>query len=91
MIEGLLIGLSTVLTLHNLLFVAAGCLTGMMIGLLPGLGPISAIALMIPISYNLDPTSGMILLTAIHWLSKAMREKPLQSPPMPLFLAAPLV
>ncbi len=67
MIEGLLIGLSTVLTLHNLLFVAAGCLTGMMIGLLPGLGPISAIALMIPISYNLDPASGMILLAGVYY------------------------
>ncbi len=67
MMEGLLIGLSTVLTLHNLLFVAAGCLTGMLIGLLPGLGPISAIALMIPISYNLDPASGMILLAGVYY------------------------
>jgi putative tricarboxylic transport membrane protein len=67
MIDGLLIGLNTVLTLHNLLFVAAGCLTGMMIGLLPGLGPISAIALMIPISYNLDPASGMILLAGVYY------------------------
>ena len=67
MIEGLLLGLSTALSVSNLLFVAAGCLIGMLIGMLPGLGPISAIALMIPISYNLEPATGMILLAGVYY------------------------
>ena len=67
MMDGLLLGLSTALSLSNLLFVAAGCLIGMLIGMLPGLGPISAIALMIPISYNLEPASGMIMLAGVYY------------------------
>ena len=67
MMDGLLLGLSNALSLSNLLFVAGGCLIGMLIGMLPGLGPISAIALMIPISYNLEPASGMILLAGVYY------------------------
>ncbi len=67
MIDGLLIGLSTVLTLNNLALVLLGCLVGTIIGMLPGLGPISAIALMIPITYGFDPASGMILLAGVYY------------------------
>ena len=43
MIEGIALGLTTVLTLQNLMLVLAGCAVGTLIGMLPGLGPISAI------------------------------------------------
>ena len=55
MIEGILIGLTTVLDPTNLLMVFVGVFAGTFIGMLPGLGPISAIALMIPITYGFDP------------------------------------
>ncbi|MBV1876071.1 MAG: tripartite tricarboxylate transporter permease [Pseudomonadales bacterium] len=67
MFDGLLLGLSTVLTLHNLLLVFSGCAAGTLIGMLPGLGPISAIALMIPITYGFEPASGMILLAGVYY------------------------
>lgn len=67
MVDGLLLGLATVLTVHNLLLVLLGCLVGTLIGMLPGLGPISAIALMIPITYGFDPASGMILLAGVYY------------------------
>ena len=67
MLDGLMIGLTTVLTLHNLMLVFAGCATGTLIGMLPGLGPITAIALMIPITYGFDPSSGMILLAGVYY------------------------
>ena len=67
MIEGILLGLDSILTVHNLLLIACGCMAGSLIGMLPGLGPISAIALMIPISYNLDAASGMILLSGVYY------------------------
>ena len=67
MIEGILLGLETILTIHNLALIACGCVAGSLIGMLPGLGPISAIALMIPISYNLAPASGMILLSGVYY------------------------
>ena len=47
MIEGILIGLSTALSFTNILMVMVGCFAGTIIGMLPGLGPMTAIALMI--------------------------------------------
>jgi putative tricarboxylic transport membrane protein len=67
MIDGILLGLETVLTLHNLALVLAGCAAGTLIGMLPGLGPISAIALMIPVTYGFNPASGMILLAGVYY------------------------
>jgi len=66
-IEGITLGLTTVLTLQNLMLVLAGCAVGTLIGMLPGLGPISAIALMIPVTYGFEPSSGMILLAGVYY------------------------
>ena len=67
MLEGILTGIATALTLQNVLWVAFGCLAGTLIGMLPGLGPISAIALMIPVSYSLDPTGGLIMMAGVYY------------------------
>mgnify|MGYP006277270787 FL=1 len=67
MSEGILIGLSTALQPLNLLMVFVGCFAGTFIGMLPGLGPISAIALMIPITYGFDPAAGMILMAGVYY------------------------
>ena len=45
MIEGILIGLETAFSLKNLMMVMIGCFAGTIIGMLPGLGPMTAIAL----------------------------------------------
>jgi len=47
--------------------VLAGCFAGTFIGMLPGLGPVSAIALMIPVTYGLDPASGLILISGVYY------------------------
>ena len=65
--EGLTSGIATILVPTNLLLVFSGCVAGTLIGMLPGLGPISAIALMIPITYGFDPASGMILLAGVYY------------------------
>ena len=62
MIEGILIGLNTALSLQNIIIVMIGCFAGTIIGMLPGLGPMTAIALMIPITYGFDPASGVFLM-----------------------------
>ena len=67
MLEGLAIGFQTVLSLKSLTLVLAGCGIGTVIGMLPGLGPISAIALMIPVTYGFDPANGMILLAGVYY------------------------
>jgi putative tricarboxylic transport membrane protein len=65
--DGISAGISTVFIPLNLLLVACGCVAGTFIGMLPGLGPISAIALMIPITYGFDPASGMILMAGVYY------------------------
>ncbi len=65
--EGISAGLATVFIPTNLVLVFAGCVAGTLIGMLPGLGPISAIALMIPITYGFDPSSGMILMAGVYY------------------------
>ena len=67
MIEGILIGLKTALSFQNLLMVMIGCFSGTIIGMLPGLGPMTAIALMIPITYGFDPATGLILMAGVYY------------------------
>ncbi|MFK7903237.1 MAG: tripartite tricarboxylate transporter permease [Nitratireductor sp.] len=67
MLDGILIGLTTAFTLQNIGFVIMGCLVGTFIGMLPGLGPMSAIALMIPIAASLEPSAGIILMAAVYY------------------------
>ncbi|MGE0621941.1 MAG: tripartite tricarboxylate transporter permease [Pseudomonadales bacterium] len=65
--EGISTGFATALTLANIGWVLVGCLAGTVIGMLPGLGPITAIALMIPVSYSLDPAGGLIMMAGVYY------------------------
>lgn len=68
MLEGLMQGLVTVFSLKMMLMVVGGCLIGTFIGMLPGLGPMSIIAIMIPIAINLgDPSAALILLAGVYY------------------------
>lgn len=67
MLDGILIGLQTAVMPTNLAMVVLGCFVGTFIGMLPGLGPVSAIALMIPITYGIDPSSGIILMAGVYY------------------------
>ena len=67
MLEGIFTGLGTALMPFNIMMVVVGCFAGTFIGMLPGLGPISAVALMIPITYGLDPSSGIILMAGVYY------------------------
>ncbi len=68
MLEGMMIGLSAAFSIQNLLMVVAGCLIGTFVGMLPGLGPMSIIAIMIPVAITLgDPTAALILLAGVYY------------------------
>ncbi len=67
MMDGIFQGVVTAFTMYNILMVAVGCFAGTFIGMLPGLGPISAIALMIPITYGMEPSSGLILIAGVYY------------------------
>ncbi|QPH54223.1 tripartite tricarboxylate transporter permease [Pontivivens ytuae] len=68
MIEGLMLGLSTAFSIQNILMVIGGCLIGTFIGMLPGLGPMSIIAIMIPVAISIgDPSAALILLAGVYY------------------------
>lgn len=67
MLDGIMQGAITAFSVYNILMVAIGCFAGTFIGMLPGLGPISAIALMIPITYGMEPSSGLILIAGVYY------------------------
>jgi putative tricarboxylic transport membrane protein len=68
MLEGILLGLQTAFSVQNLLLVVAGCLIGTLIGMLPGLGPMSIIAIMIPVAISIgDPAAALILLAGVYY------------------------
>ncbi len=60
-------GFGVALTTQNLLFALAGCLIGTLIGVLPGIGPIATIALLLPLTFHLEPVSGLIMLSGIFY------------------------
>jgi putative tricarboxylic transport membrane protein len=66
-INGFLYGLDVALTFNNLLAALAGALAGSLIGVLPGLGPTAGIAMILPLSYSLDPTSGLIMMAGMFY------------------------
>lgn len=68
MLEGILLGLQTALSVQMLLMVVGGCLIGTFIGMLPGLGPMSIIAIMIPVAISMgDPAAALILLSGVYY------------------------
>ncbi|MGE0767636.1 MAG: tripartite tricarboxylate transporter permease [Hyphomicrobiaceae bacterium] len=63
----LLAGLGAALSLQNLAFALAGCIFGTLVGVLPGVGPAAGTAILIPITFNLDPAGAIIMLSAIYY------------------------
>lgn len=66
-INGLAEGFGTALTPANLFYVTLGVLVGTIVGLLPGLGSTATIALLLPLTYHLEPASAIIMLAGIYY------------------------
>lgn len=67
MFDGLIFGLQGIIDPRNLLAVVTGCLVGTLVGILPGIGPTGTMALLLPLTYALGPTAGMIMLAGIWY------------------------
>ncbi len=63
----LLDGLQNAVTPENLMFAIIGVLLGTFVGVLPGIGPAMAVALLLPITYGLEPTQAFILFAGIYY------------------------
>ncbi|MEM6462324.1 MAG: tripartite tricarboxylate transporter permease [Pseudomonadota bacterium] len=59
--------LTSILTVHNLLLCFTGALVGTITGVLPGIGPAATLALLLPLTYALDPAGALIMLAAIYY------------------------
>jgi putative tricarboxylic transport membrane protein len=62
----LALGFSVALTPFNLLMAFIGVILGTLIGALPGIGPVSGVALLLPLTFGMHPTSGIIMLAALY-------------------------
>lgn len=60
-------GFALVAEPQNLLYCLMGVLIGMIIGVLPGLGPAATIAILLPITYTIDPVAAIIMLAGIYY------------------------
>jgi len=65
-LNGLFYGLSVACEFHNLLLILAGCLLGTLVGVLPGLGPVGAISILLPLTFQLPPAGAIIMLAGIY-------------------------
>jgi TctA family transporter len=61
------LGFSVALTVANIAYCFVGVLLGTIIGVLPGIGPVTTVAMLLPISFTLAPESAMILLAGIYY------------------------
>ena len=60
-------GFSVALTVENLLFCFVGALLGTLVGVLPGVGPTATIALLLPVTFALEPATSLIMLAGIYY------------------------
>ena len=66
-LENLLLGFQVAVTPYNLFIAVVGILLGTIIGVLPGLGGANGVAILLPLTFTMPPTSAIILLTCIYW------------------------
>jgi len=65
--SSLLDGFAAAVSPYNLLFALIGCIAGTLVGVLPGLGPTAAIAMLLPLATLLDPAPAIIMMAAIYY------------------------
>ncbi len=67
LISNLMLGFQNAVTLQNLLYCLTGVSVGTLIGVLPGMGPVATVAMLLPITYALDPSAALIMLAGIYY------------------------
>lgn len=66
-VQGLIQGFAVAFTGYNLLFALLGTIVGTLIGVLPGIGPALTIALLLPMTYGMEPASAFIMFAGIYY------------------------
>src|SRR3989454_11210346 len=63
----LLHGFSVLLTFKTLAFMIVGLVLGIFVGVLPGLGGPNGVAILLPLTFSMDPTTAIVMLSCIYW------------------------
>jgi putative tricarboxylic transport membrane protein len=63
----LLHGFAVAMSWQNVGFMAIGILLGIVVGVLPGLGGPNGVAILLPLTFSMNPTSAIIMLSCIYW------------------------
>ena len=66
-LSSLLHGFAVALTWYNIGMMAIGVVLGIVIGVLPGLGGPNGVAILLPLTFTMQPTSAIIMLSCIYW------------------------
>ena len=66
-ISSLIGGFKVALSWYNLALMFVGILLGVIIGVLPGLGGANGVAILLPLTFTMPPTSAIIMLSCIYW------------------------
>src|SRR5499433_2270884 len=66
-LENIVLGFQQALAHQNLFFAVLGIMLGTIIGVLPGLGGANGVAILLPLTLRMPPTSAIILLTSLYW------------------------
>ncbi|TDC52943.1 tripartite tricarboxylate transporter permease [Jiangella ureilytica] len=67
MLDNLALGLETAFQLENVLYCLLGVVLGTAVGVLPGIGPTATIAMLLPITFSLEPIPALIMLAGIYY------------------------
>ncbi|MCZ7565298.1 MAG: tripartite tricarboxylate transporter permease [Burkholderiales bacterium] len=69
-------GFGVALTPFNLMLMFVGVLLGVVIGVLPGLGGANGVAILLPLTFTMPPTSAIIMLSCIYWGRSSAAQSP---------------
>ena len=59
--------ITALLTMQNILLLVGGVMIGMVVGVIPGVGPSAGLAILLPVTFGLDPTGAIVMLAAVYY------------------------
>ena len=63
----LILGLSIAITPINMVYLLVGAMVGMIVGVIPGFGPSAGLAILLPVTFGMDPVGAIMMLAAIYY------------------------
>jgi putative tricarboxylic transport membrane protein len=66
-VANLALGFQVALTPSILAYAFLGCVIGTLVGMLPGIGPLTGISLLLPVTFGLDPTIALVMLAGVYY------------------------